>query len=354
MWISNTATVAMLIPISLGVMQTISKVSEKPIDLKNSRFASALVLAAAFGASIGGIATPVGSPPNLIGLGLINEVLGVRVSFFQWMQFALPMSLFMLIVLFVILAAFSPSEVKSTRGVSAYLKENHKSLARFSRAEINVLIAFSLTVILWVLPGFLSAIFTKDHALVLWFEQHIPESVAALIGASLLFILPVNFREREFTTDWVQASQIDWGTIMLFGSGLAFGALMFQTGLAESVGKGLLHAAGAQSSWSITLIAIALAVTITSFASNTASANMVIPVVISLAKAANIDPVPPAMGACLGASFGFLLPVSTPPNALAYASGLVPITRLIKLGFLLSIAGIFVLFAGMYLLPLKH
>jgi sodium-dependent dicarboxylate transporter 2/3/5 len=354
MWISNTATVAMLIPISLGVMQTISKVSEKPIDLKNSRFASALVLAAAFGASIGGIATPVGSPPNLIGLGLINEVLGVRVSFFQWMQFALPMSLFMLIVLFVILAAFSPSEVKSTRGVSAYLKQNHKSLARFSRAEINVLIAFSFTVILWVLPGFLSAIFTKDHALVLWFEQHIPESVAALIGASLLFILPVNFREREFTTDWVQASQIDWGTIMLFGSGLAFGALMFQTGLAESVGKGLLHAAGAQSSWSITLIAIALAVTITSFASNTASANMVIPVVISLAKAANIDPVPPAMGACLGASFGFLLPVSTPPNALAYASGLVPITRLIKLGFLLSIAGIFVLFAGMYLLPLKH
>ena len=138
------------------------------------------------------------------------------------------------------------------------------------------------------------------------------------------------------------------------GTLLAFGALMFQTGLAESVGKALLHAAGAQSSWSITLIAIALAVTITSFASNTASANMVIPVVISLAKAANIDPVPPAMGACLGASFGFLLPVSTPPNALAYASGLVPITRLIKLGFLLSIAGIFVLFAGMYLLPLKH
>ncbi|AFM12795.1 SLC13 family permease [Turneriella parva] len=354
MWISNTATVAMLIPISVGVMQTISRASEKAIDLKNSRLASALVLAAAFGASIGGIATPVGSPPNLIGLGLINEVLGVRVSFFQWMQFALPMTLVMLVVLFIILALFSPSEVKSTKAVAGYLAENRKSLPKFSRAEFNVLLAFAFTVALWVLPGVLSAIFSKDHALVAWLEHHIPESVAALLGASLLFILPVNFREREFTTDWVQASQIDWGTIMLFGSGLAFGALMFQTGLAESVGKSLLYAAGAQSSWSITLLAIALAVTITSFASNTASANMVIPVVISLAKAANIDPVPPAMGACLGASFGFLLPVSTPPNALAYASGLVPITRLIKLGLLLSIAGIFVLFVGMYLLPLKH
>lgn len=354
MWISNTATVAMLIPISVGVMQTVSRASAQPIDLKNSRFASALVLAAAFGASIGGVATPVGSPPNLIGLGLINEVLGVRVSFFEWMAFALPLSLAMLVVLIVVLAVFSPSEVKSTEGVAGYLAENKKSLPSLSRGEVNVLIAFSLTVVLWVLPGFLSVLYGKDHLLVTWFERHIPESVAALVGASLLFILPVNFREREFTTDWVQASQIDWGTIMLFGSGLAFGALMFQTGLAETVGKALMVGAGAESTWSITLLAIALAVTITSFASNTASANMVIPVVISLAKAANIDPVPPAMGACLGASFGFLLPVSTPPNALAYASGMVPITRLIKLGLLLSIAGILVLFVGMYLLPLKH
>lgn len=354
MWISNTAAVAMLIPISLGVMQTISRASSAPIDLKSSRLASALVLSAAFGASIGGTATPVGSPPNLIGLGLMQEVLGLRISFFQWMEFAMPMALVMLVLLFIMLAVLLPSEVKSTKGVATYLHENQRSLPKFSRAEWNVTIAFAMTVVLWVLPGVLGVILSKDHTLVLWFEQHIPESVAALLGAGLLFILPVNFQERQYTTDWKQASQIDWGTIVLFGSGLAFGALMFQTGLAESVGKGLLQAAGAQSLWSITLLAIALAVTITSFASNTASANMVIPVVISLARAANIDPVPPALGACLGASFGFLLPVSTPPNALAYASGMVPITRLIRLGFLLSVLGIFVLFIGMRFLPFRH
>ena len=125
---------------------------------------------------------------------------------------------------------------------------------------------------------------------------------------------------------------------------------MFSTGLAEALGMGLLKALGLKSLWSITLMSIVLAVVITDFASNTAAANMVIPVVISISKAAGVNPVPPALGACIAASFAFLLPVSTPPNAIAYASGMLPITRMIKSGLLLSIIGIAVVYAGVIFL----
>ena len=349
MWISNTATVAMLIPISLGVMQTISKVSEKPIDLKNSRFASALVLAAAFGASIGGIATPVGSPPNLIGIGLINQVLGTKITFFGWMQFGLPLALLMFLVVFVVLIFMFPAEFKAMHGASGYIRDKKKSLGRLSRGEINVLIGFGLTVVLWVTPGILSLFLAPTHPLIEWYSGHLPEATAALFGAGLLFVLPVNFKAGKFTTNWQNATQIDWGTVLLFGCGLAFGALMFQTGLAEVVGIGLLKAFGLTSLWSITLMSIVLSVVITDFASNTAAANMVIPVVISISKAAGVDPIPAAMGACIGASFAFLLPVSTPPNAIAYGSGMLPITRMIKSGFVLSVLGIGVIFVAVVL-----
>ena len=141
-----------------------------------------------------------------------------------------------------------------------------------------------------------------------------------------------------------------WLAVLLFGCGLTFGALMFTSGLAESLGTGLLHALGLKSLWSITLMSIGLAVVITDFASNTAAANMVIPVVISISKAAGVDPIPPALGACIGASFAFLLPVSTPPNAIAYASGMLPITRMIKSGAILSLLGVGVIYAGVNLL----
>ncbi|MFZ5630268.1 MAG: SLC13 family permease [Spirochaetota bacterium] len=358
MWVSNTATTAMLLPIGVGIMHTVRELeirefpeSEKTLPpVSQLKFSSALVLIAAFGAGVGGVATPVGSPPNLIGIGLIDQILGIKISFFQWMRLGLPLALVMFLVVFIVLVVLFPPEFKGMRGAAQWIKEKRQSLGPLKRGEKNVLFAFGITVFLWVSPGLLSLFVPANHPLALWYAAHMPEAVAALIGAGLLFLLPVDFSQNQFTASWKDAAEIDWGTVILFGCGLTFGALMFTTGLAESLGTGLLHALGLKSLWSITLMSIVLAVIITDFASNTAAANMVIPVVISISKAAGVDPIPPALGACIGASFAFLLPVSTPPNAIAYASGMLPITRMIKSGAILSLLGVGVIYAGVNLL----
>jgi sodium-dependent dicarboxylate transporter 2/3/5 len=180
-----------------------------------------------------------------------------------------------------------------------------------------------------------------------------PEGVAAIIGASLLFLIPVSWKTRQFTITWKQATQIDWGTLLLFGGGIALGSLMFETKLAEIIGTSLLKITGATSVWGITFCAIFIAILVSETSSNTASANMVIPVMIALAQAAGVNPIPPAIGATLGASWGFMLPVSTPPNAIVYGSGMVPITAMIRAGIFFDILGGLLIWSCLYiLLPL--
>jgi sodium-dependent dicarboxylate transporter 2/3/5 len=177
-----------------------------------------------------------------------------------------------------------------------------------------------------------------------------PEAVAAVAAAMLLFILPVNWKKREFTLGWKQAVQIDWGTLLLFGGGLSLGGLMFQTKLAEVLGRGLLDLFGATSMWGLTLAGIYLAIIVTETTSNTASATMIVPVMISVAQAAGVNPIPPAIGATIGASLAFMLPVSTPPNAIVYGSGLVPITRMLRAGTLIDLVGGMLIWAALRLL----
>jgi sodium-dependent dicarboxylate transporter 2/3/5 len=177
-----------------------------------------------------------------------------------------------------------------------------------------------------------------------------PEGVAALVGALLLFLLPTNWKQREFTITWGQATKIDWGTLLLFGGGMTLGSLMFELGLAKVVGEGLLKLSGATTTWGITFGAIFIAILVSETSSNTASANMVVPVMIALAQQAGVDPIPPAIGATLGASWGFMLPVSTPPNAIVYGSGMVPITKMIRAGIFFDILGGLMIWVGLYLL----
>ena len=176
------------------------------------------------------------------------------------------------------------------------------------------------------------------------------EGVVAILAAGVLFFLPTNWKRREFTLTWERAVQIDWGTILLFGGGLSLGKLMFQTKLAEAIGNGLIGWVGASSLWGITFFAIALGILISETTSNTASANMVIPVMIAIAQAVKVSPIPPALGACLGASFGFMLPVSTPPNAIVYGSGMVPILAMIKAGILFDLCGLLLIWLGLRIL----
>ncbi len=354
MWISNTAATAMMFPIGLGIIAAMAGLLEKKTGRKadpaRMRFATAMMLMAAYASSAGGIGTPVGTPPNLIGLAMIEKFAKVKIPFFQWMLFAVPMLLAMYVVLFLMLYAMHKPEMPVIAGSREYVRQELAKLGPWSRGQKNALAAFLLTVALWVIPGFLAVFWGTASPLAKWYGSHLPEAAAALIGATFLFLLPVNWQKKEFTISWRQAVNIDWGTLLLFGGGLSLGNLMFSTRLADHIGQGLLRFSGAESLWGITFAAVFIAIIASETTSNTAAANMVVPVIISLSLAAGINPVPPALGAILGCSWGFMLPVSTPPNAIVYGSGLVPIVKMIRAGFLFDLAGGVLIWLGLRLL----
>ncbi|HEY7499438.1 MAG TPA: DASS family sodium-coupled anion symporter [Vicinamibacterales bacterium] len=337
MWISNTATTAMMFPIGLSIVAHVTQGRESETSSRN--FATAMMLIAAFGASIGGLGTPIGTPPNLIGKGMLDRIAQHPISFFEWMLFGVPLTVLLFGFLVIYFRWRLLAGVTIDSGRAAHIQDELKKLGPMSPGQRNTLIAFGATVALWLFPGVLGIAGLADGSLARAYEAAVPESVAAMIGAILLFILPVNWRARRFTLSWDQAARIDWGIILLFGGGLAMGALAFSTGLAESIGRGITAWLPVQSEVSLTILFTAVAIVMSEAASNTASANMIVPVAIAVAQAAGIDPLEPALGATLGASMGFMMPISTPPNAIVYSSGHVPITDMMRHGIALDIAG---------------
>ena len=219
-------------------------------------------------------------------------------------------------------------------------------MGRLSRKERNTLIAFGVAVTLWIAPGFVAIIAGDESQTYTDVTERLDEGVVAILAASLLFLLPVNWAKREFTLTWSEAKDIDWGTILLFGSGIIFGALLADTGLAETIGTWGADTFGVSSELSITIFAVVLAILISETTSNTASASVVVPIVIPVATAAGVDPFTPALAATFAASFGFMLPVSTPQNAIVYGSGVVPITQMVRNGFFFDVVGAILIVIG--------
>lgn len=341
MWISNTATTAMMYPIALGVLDAFRSRTE---ENKASSFGVILLLTLAYAASVGGIGTPIGSPPNLIAIGMLEKLVGYRITFFQWMVIGFLVLIPMYFVLFFLMRIHVKKERKPIQTVDLSSLKKAKEEKKLTRAQKNVLIAFSVTVSLWIFPGLISLIFGRNAPLFLWFRGHFPESIAAIIGAALLFFLPVNLGQGKFTLSLREAMQIDWGTLLLFGGGLSMGFQMFETGLADAIGRFFISLGGDAASLTlITLICIALSVFLTELTSNTASANMIIPIIIAVSKAAGISPILPVLGSAIGCSFAFMLPVATPPNAIIYGSGMIRLPQMMKYGFWLNIAGILII-----------
>ncbi|TYB58937.1 DASS family sodium-coupled anion symporter [Nonomuraea sp. PA05] len=344
-FVSNTATVAMLLPTALGMLAVIAKLLQdrglvaadfNPLRL---RVGAALVLMLAYGASVGGLITPVGSPPNLIGRGLIEEATGERISFTEWMLTALPICALMFAALAVVLLLLNRPEIRRIEGVEEYVRRERAALGPLSRAERNTLAAFGVTVFLWVFPGLVAVFTGTESALYTTISERLNEGVVAVLGAALLFVLPTDWSRREFTLNWSDAAGIDWGTIVLFGTGIIFGSLLEDTGLARTIGSSAASALGLGSVFAITAFAVVLAVLVSETTSNTASAAVVVPIVIPIAMAAGVNPFVPALAATFAASFGFMLPVSTPQNAIAYGSGVVPITTMIRSGVSFDVLG---------------
>ena len=341
MWISNTATTAMMFPIGLSIVTHLTEGRESTLESRN--FATAMMLMAAFGASVGGIGTPIGTPPNLIGVGMLSRIAGVQIDYFKWMILGVPIviALFLFLVFYFRWTLLQGLTLNAGRAEK--IQEELRRLGPLSIGQRNTLIAFSATVALWLFPGVLAVTSLGDTSFGKGFTAAVPESIAAMIGAILLFLLPVSWRARKFTLSWEQAVRIDWGIILLFGGGLSMGELAFSTGLAESMGRGITSWLPGESSFSLTVIFAGIAVVMSETASNTASANMIVPVAIAVSQAAGISPVAPALGATLGASMGFMMPISTPPNAIVYSSGHVPITQMMRHGIVLDVVGFLVI-----------
>ncbi|HEV2783630.1 MAG TPA: DASS family sodium-coupled anion symporter [Actinophytocola sp.] len=352
-FVSNTATVAMLLPTALGILAVIAKLLQErgmvaeDFDPLRLRVGAAIMLMLAYGASVGGLLTPVGSPPNLIGRGLIEEATGKRISFAEWIGAALPICALMFVALGVVLLLLNRPEIRRIEGVSDYVAEQRAAMGPLSRAEKNTLIAFGITVTLWILPGIIALIFGDESTVYTTLSDRLDEGVVAVLGAALLYLLPTDWSRREFTLRWRDAAEIDWGTILLFGTGIIFGSLLSSTGLAETLGRSASNALGLSGIVTITIFAVVLAILVSETTSNTASAAVVVPIVISIAVATGVNPFVPALAATFAASFGFMLPVSTPQNAVVYGSGAVPITRMIRSGVSFDVLGAVLILIGL-------
>src|SRR3712207_5878089 len=228
--ISNTATAAMLLPIGLGMMGALGGLVQEQSgtdkDVSRLRFGTALMLMISYGAGVGGLLTPIGTPPNLIGIGFIEEETDTTITFFAWVLAALPICLLMFIALCVILILLNRPEVRRLSGAGEYINEERSKLGSFSRGERNTLIAFGVAVTLWMLPGFLALVCGDESPVYALVGSRHDEGTVASIAAALLCILPVNWAERRFTLNWNQAARIDWGTIILFGAGITLGTTL--------------------------------------------------------------------------------------------------------------------------------
>lgn len=334
MWISNTATALMMMPIALGVARALPPRVEGAIP-----FAGLLALAVCYGASIGGIGTPVGSPTNLVAMGFLERN-GMALSFPQWMAMAVPVMLAMLAAVAMLLALRAPRASEAGSGSDPaggrhIIEDALAALGPRSRPETRVGLVFGLVALGWMarpllvdVPGF----------------AELSDLGVALIGVVALFLVPSGRQRGEVLLDWGTAERIPWGIALLFGGGLSLAAAMQANGVTDWMANELAWV-GALGPFLILLVIVALVIFLTEVASNTAVLTALLPVVAALAVATGQPPLQLAVGAALAASMAFMLPIATPPNAIAYASGQIPITRMMRVGLWLNLIGI-VLIAG--------
>ena len=360
-WVSNTATAAMMFPISLGLLEAIREMmaeNGKTIDLKNYKYATGLMLMTAYACSIGGVMTPIGTPPNIIMIGFLQELApqAPEISFFQWMIWGTVAMILYFIIASVVLWRLFPADVDHIKGAKEFIQKSVDSLGEWTRAQKNTMIAFSTAFVLWVAPSVLGIMYDVDSDVMKFYDSHFPEAIAAMIGGLMLFFLPVNVKTGEMTMTWKDGIEgIEWGTLLLFGGGLAMGSMMYDTGLSAWIGNGLKEALGNNpSEWLFVGVFSVAALIMSELTSHTASTNLMAPIAIGAALSLGFSPIPVAIGIALASSLGFMMPVSTPPNAIVYASGYVPITKMIKSGFIIDLIGIFLVTIPVLMLLVKY
>ncbi len=347
MWVSNTATVMMLIAAVLAI------VKQKDIYHENSRkgSATALLIGLSFSATIGGMATPVGTPPNMIFMGMYEKAFPENppIDFLQWMTIGLPFSFLMLVAsYFIIKMMFIPTQVNHKFDMEIILNR-YKTLGRMKREEKIISIIFMLTVILWFFRENLNlgVVHLKGWSHIFGvYSSYIKDSTVVIFTSFFLFLIPS--KQKTPLLDWKDAERIPLSVILLFGAGFALADGFESSGLSNLAATQLYGLQGLPE-WFI-LLCIAITVTILSeFASNTASVQLVLPVVIPLAAALGMNPLLLMLTATFSASLGFMLPVATSANTIVYGTGEIKTRDMMRVGILLDVIGVLLITAIMYL-----
>jgi sodium-dependent dicarboxylate transporter 2/3/5 len=359
MWISNTATTMMMIPIGMAIISQMgdSNDDKKFIHSKNN-FALALMLGIAYSASIGGIATIIGTPPNVVFIGILksNFPAAPEISFLQWMLFALPFSIiFLPVAWFYLVFIAAPVKSSGTENTnSEVITQELKDLGRMSRAERATLIIFITTGLLWLFRSDLDlgTFHISGWASLLGLKGLVQDSTVAIAMAILTFIIPAGEDrdgKQQFLMEWPWAKRVPWGILLLFGGGFALASGFQESGLTIWLGEQLktFHFLPLGL---IILIVCAMATFTTEFASNTAMASTLLPVLAGLSVALGINPIILMVPATISCSTAFMLPIATPPNAIVFGSGYLQIRDMVKVGFIMNILGLALISAIVYLL----
>ncbi|MCM3670863.1 DASS family sodium-coupled anion symporter [Mesobacillus maritimus] len=334
MWISNTATTMLMVPMALAVTKQVAdtlKKNDLSVDTTPGKFpfGTALMLGTAYAATLGGFGTLIGAPANTILAATVQNLYGVEISFARWMLFGVPLVVILipLVWLYLVKIAF-PMKAKQISGGREIIKQEQKELGRMGFEEKVVCTVFTLTALAWVTRSFILKNFIPG----------IDDTIIALIGAFVLFFIPAKNKVGNIL-DMDTVMKLPWGILWLFGGGLALAAGISSSGLDQWIGSQLVNFTDVPL-WLTLALIIGVITILTEFTSNTATSTMVYPIVAAAAVALGTDPIILMVAACMGATFAFMFPVAAPPNAIVFATGYIKMKEMAKTGVWLNLAAI--------------
>lgn len=340
MWISNTATAMMMLPIAVSVIKLI--IPEKNMLAEGrlsgeQNFALGLMLAIGYAATLGGLATIIGTPPNVVFIGLLNEFNGQQIPFAQWMLVGVPVSLALIVAnYFIVTRILFPNKLNNVQGSAQLIRTRLAELGPMQKEEKLVLVIFSLTSFFWIFQQLFNEIIFQAEVL--------NDTNIAMAGGLLMFIVPVNLKEAKFILHWEDTRNMAWGILILFGGGLCLAEGMAQAKIIEAVGSWIVS----QTEFNIWFVLLLIVVTVilSEMMSNVALVNIFIPVVFGIAQGLNMNPVLLALPITLAASIGFMFPIATPPNAIVFSSGYIRMKDMVRAGLLLNIVSIVIIWVA--------
>jgi solute carrier family 13 (sodium-dependent dicarboxylate transporter), member 2/3/5 len=344
MWMTNTSTTMMLLPIALSIIHTLDSEHSEMSAKERNNFKLAILLGVAYAATIGGMATLVGTPPNAFLAGFMNDTYGLQIGFAQWMMIGLPLAVTMLPIAFWLLTSVVyPVSFRTPEEAKHRLKQQRKELGKITSAEKRVGIIFLLLALAWMTRPFVTS----------WLNlSGISDAGLAMLAAAAVFVVPAGNKQASPLMHWEDMRNIPWGVLILFGGGLSLALAVSDSGLATWLGQSLVHL-NSMGLVVLVICATAMVIFLTEMTSNLATAATFLPVVAAIALQIGGAPITLTVPIALAASCAFMLPVATPPNAIVFSSGFISIHEMSKAGFLLNILGIvLVSLISIFLAPL--